>query len=321
MDPKVSIVVLNYKRPGDTIECLASLKKLDYPNFNIIVVDNDSKDDSIERIKQWVEDNSLSFIEYNAHKIESEVNTDKENESQLIIIKSGENIGYAGGNNVGIKYALLKEEYNYIWLLNNDTVVDKDALSYLVRESEKEKKIGVAGSRWMYYDKPDEIQLMGGSKLMPFLGRTKQLVEDAKSVKESNITPDYIGGASFLIRTETIRDVGLLDEDYFLYWEDADWCERIRRAGWKLKFVYESVIYHKGGASTVNKSPLTDYYGTRNSIVFIRKYYKQFIISTLISVVLGRVICRLFTLKISRIKILFKAAWDGMVYNPKKQDV
>lgn len=298
---KVYILILTWNNWRDTIECLESVFQSSYPNFQVICVDNASNDDSEQRIREWAEGNRVvesSFLKFDAackpipvviyDRRTAEGGGVPERESgltslsrhyPLILIQSGGNEGYAGGNNVAIRYVISKGDGSYLWILNNDTVVDKDALSAMVTEFEERAEIGMAGSKLLYYDKTHVLQAAGGCMITPWIGNTQFIgnnqVDSAKW--DSPLTPDYICGASILVRKEAIETIGLMEESYFLYWEDADWGVRARRKGYKLLYCPKSKVWHKEGGTSGGINPLTDYYWTRNGLAFTKKFYPAFL--------------------------------------------
>jgi len=275
--PKVYIVLLNYNGWVDTIECLESVLRNDYPNYQVIVVDNNSPDNSMEYLKAWAEERldvwvnpdnplrNLSFppvpkpipyVYYTREEAEKGGNLEIEEELKnkmskditskytLVFIQSGGNLGFAGGNNVGIRYALAKGDFEYIWLLNNDTVVRKDSLIKLVEFAEK-NNIGISGSILMYYDSPNIVQAYGGH-INKFLGTSHRILKKEQIKDKLN----YIAGASFLINRRVIEKIGLLPEDYFLYYEETDYCFNASKNDFSLGVALDSVVYHKEGQST-----------------------------------------------------------------------
>jgi GT2 family glycosyltransferase len=198
MKPKVYIITLNYKNWYDTIGCLESVLRNDYPNYQVVVIDNNSPNNSMEHLKAWAEGKidiwidprnplrKLSFppvpkpipyVFYTREEAEKGGNPDLEKRLEnevpeeittkypLIFIQSGNNLGFSGGNNLGIKYALAKNDFKYIWILNNDTVVEKEALSEMVKTfKERDDKIGIVGSKLVRYYNPEKLQALCGTK-------------------------------------------------------------------------------------------------------------------------------------------------------------
>ncbi|MCX5751936.1 MAG: glycosyltransferase family 2 protein [Candidatus Saganbacteria bacterium] len=243
MLPKVGIILLNWNQYQDTKECLASLSKINYPNYKIVVVDNDSKDGSVDRLE-------------------------KEFPSPLFI-RNRENLGFTGGNNVGIQRAL-EESADYVLLLNNDTIVKPDFLDVLVKAAEKDPQIGVVGPKIYYYDHPDTIWFAGGG-INHLTGQTYHFglnkVDNGEFDTEKEV--DFVTGCAFLVKAPVLKKVGVLDDDYFFSHEDVDLCWRIKKAGYMLKYVPTAIIYHKFAKSAGGRfSSLYIYYRVRNTLLF-----------------------------------------------------
>jgi GT2 family glycosyltransferase len=326
---KVYIIILNYNGWKDTIECLESVLKNDYENYQIIVVDNDSPNNSMEYILNWAEgkqevlyDESsqlkhlsqphepkpLEYVYYT--RDEALEGGDREKESRLdnpiIMIQAGENGGFSAGNNIGIKYALAKDDFEHIWLLNNDTVIEKDSLSSLVSYASK-NDLGISGSALMYYHEPKKVQAYGGH-INKFFGTSKHILNKDDIEKKL----DYIVGASFLIDKKVIDKIGLLPEEYFLYYEDTDYSFNARKNGFKIGVALDSLVYHKEGGSTgtnksiQNKSAFSDFESFKSRKIFYKKHmgkeyfliYLQFMIYAL---------HRLLNMKIKNVIQLWKA--------------
>lgn len=222
--PLVSIIILNWNRKDDTIACLQSIEKVSYPDFEVILVDNASSDGTIEAVKQ-----KFPLVK---------------------VISNPENLRFAGGNNVGINYAL-ENEADYILLLNNDTVVDPDFVSELMRAAESDGGIGMVGPKIYYYDDPKRIWFAGG-KVEFWKGWISHIGirELDRGQYDATRHVDYLTGCCLLVKREVIERVGKLDESYFIYGEDADWCIRASRAGFKLLYVPSSIIWHKVSSSS-----------------------------------------------------------------------
>ncbi len=313
MDKKVYIIGLNYKGWKDTIECLESIFRQKYKNYQVIVVDNNSEDGSYEYIKRWAngefelfipDENPLKSLVYPPIKkpLSIECLTGKKFEKTqcliknslnigevepttsepLILIQSTENLGYAGGNNLGIKYALSKNDFEYIWILNNDTVVREDTLQNLVKcAEEKGEKVNPLGSLLLYYNNPNLIQAVGG-KFNIFVGAgshvlaNKPLTENIKRYIE-NVKIDYPIGASLFFNKKFLKEVGLFDERFFIYFEEIDICDRGRKKGYTPDICIDSILYHKE-ASTIDSitenSVFGDFYAMRNRIAYAKKHGK-----------------------------------------------
>lgn len=337
--PKIYIIILNYNGWADTIECLESVFKNNYPNFQVILIDNNSSDNSVEHLKSWTEGKldvfissenplrRLSFpplvkpVPYKLIDAEilatANVPLSSSPEAQpsaenlpLIFIRSEENSGFAAGNNMGIRYALTQNDFAYIWLLNNDTVIAEDALLKIVEKAESVPGIGITGSKLMLYRFPQEVQALG-AKVNRLFGWSKAIMEE----KELHRLGDIIG-ASFLISKGCIDKIGLLPEEYFLYHEETDYCMNARINGFKLALATDSVVYHKLGVSTENLRK--DYYSLRNTLYLNRKYFRKNVLATTAYFAL-RIFKRMFPPSAERYKIILKAIRDFRKGNMGKQ--
>lgn len=305
-EPLVGIVLVNFNGWQDTIECLESLLKLNYLNYRIVITDNNSQDNSVHFIKEWANGNldcnfnqstisrKIAFPPANKPvklRVLSETDA-KQNPSdymgEVVLIKSTTNRGFAGGNNVATDFLNSSpSKPSYIWYLNNDTVIDRNALraltSHFSASYKKGLKTGILGSKLRYYHKPDTIQAIGAS-FNPWLASAKhvgcnELDRGQYDTSPENLKLDYVVGASMLVSNEFIKEVGLMCPDYFLYFEEIDWVERGKRKGFTISYCPTSIVYHKEGAAIGTnaekkiKSELSDYYDLRNRIKFTRKNY------------------------------------------------
>jgi len=250
LNPKVFIIILHYGNTKDTEECLKSLEKLDYDNYKIIVVDNDHK-------------NNLQLPISNF---------------QFKYIKNKENLGFAGGNNIGIKYALEKKA-DYILLLNNDTIVNPSFLKKLIEAGESDKKFGILGPVIYKYpttNSEQKIHFAGGKINWLF---TKGIHKQQLTINKQQLT-DYITGCCLLIKREVIEKIGLMPEEYFLYFEDVEWCLKARKKDFKCVLVSTSKIWHKVSKNASEGSFSYIYYHIRNGLL-LSKRNAPFFIKTL----------------------------------------
>ena len=244
---KVFIIVLTYKNYDDTRECLDSVTRLDYDPFEVVVVDNCSLDGSLEKLKH----------DYPDH----------------VYIENARNLGFSGGNNVGIRYAL-ERGADFVWLLNNDTSVHPEALARLMDAADIMEDAGILGSMIYYYDFPDRIHFAGG-KIVKGRGKGRHIggEEVADYYFDSPLETGFATGASLLASREMIEQVGMLDEAYFLYLEDVDWALRARDKGWRTYLVPDSVVWHKVNLTTAQLRPRIIYYVCRNSLYLCRRHF------------------------------------------------
>ena len=293
--PKVAIIILNWNGWPDTLECLASLQRLSYPNFQVIVVDNGSVDDSVAKIKDWCEGKipvqthfseleprlkPVALLDYSRRDAESGGDIRREaeveaNPSQrrIFLIQTGENLGFVGGNNVALRYCL-KKDYGYLWLLNNDTVVDSASLEEMIKIAESDGTIAVLGPMILFYSRPRCIYSAGLSlskfgRRVRRIGNMKHLDTPAFNARKD---VEGIAGCALLIRQAAVRTIGLLDERYFLYMEEADWCTRAAQKHYRCVYVPRARIWHKGWASIQDDPQLMDYYLARSQVLYLKKF-------------------------------------------------
>ncbi len=259
----VSIIILNWNNWGDTITCLDSLKNLDYPNYEIVVVDNGSTDESVHELRQT---------------LDPPKGVRPPRKTTFTINKK--NLGFSGGNNVGIKYAL-DNGADYILLLNNDTVVEPSFLKTLIGMSENPNSrfpvpnsFGILGPRINYFESKDLVWFNGGEFGWP-LKYNYHLDFRKKESELKNLEPrevDFITGACMLVKRAVFEKIGLLDERFFLYFEDMDFCLRAKKAGFASMIVPQAKIYHKVSATASKlQDPIIWYYHVRNYLLLVKK--------------------------------------------------
>lgn len=255
--PSVHVIIINWNEEGYTIACIESLLKVKYDNLKIILVDNGSEYQNFKKLKK----------RYN---------------SKIKIIRLENNEGFTGGNNVGIQYSL-KQKPKYILLLNNDTEVESDFLTKIIEIIDKDNKIGVIGPKINYLENKNLIWCVGG-KFNLYTGNNELLWNKHKDnyTNKKIIDVDYVSGCAMLVRAEIFRKIGLLDNNYFIYNEESDFCLRVKRE-LNLRRVcrLDSKIYHKVSLTNTKLSGFSEYYLTRNRLYFIKKHnpYKKYILS------------------------------------------
>ncbi len=244
--PHIYIIILNWNGWKDTIECVESCLNLAYANSSILIVDNASSDGSEVILRERFPD--------------------------IDIIQTGKNLGYAGGNNVGIRYAL-ENGAAYVWLLNNDTVVHPAALDEMVRVAELDTKTGMLGPKILLHSRPEYLNCIG-STINLITGQPSLIGLGEKDdgrfdeIKEM----DTLSGCSLLVSKDVVDAVGLLDEKFFLFYEETDWILRAKRAGYRMLYVPGARIWHKVSASVGgHQSPMMLYYMTRNNPLLMRQ--------------------------------------------------
>ena len=259
--PGVFIIILNWNGWRDTDACLESLARLEYPDYQVVVVDNASTDGSEAELRR--------------------------RHPNLMLLQSGANLGFAGGNNVGLRYALDRSA-EYVWLLNNDTLVEPDALTQLVAKLQREPALGLCGSTLLYEAQRDTVQALGGAHYNRWLGTVAHLgqhepwpqkLDTERLERRVEGRLSYLIGASTLASRRFLETVGLLQPDYFLYFEELDWAARAK-GRFRLGYAAQSIVYHKEGSSIggtdrakAAKSYTADLYALKNRVRFTRRFY------------------------------------------------
>ena len=251
--PLVSIITVNYNQSLTTIDLLESLSNISYPNIEIIVVDNASPNDNPSIMK--------------------------EKHPSIILVESVINYGFAGGNNLGI----MRARGDYVLLLNNDVVVPVGFLEPLVNKFLKNPGYGAISPKIHYYHHPNTIQYAGFTQIDSKTVRNITIGkgEQDKGQYDNDYETAYAHGAAMMVPMEVIKHVGLMSYEFFLYYEEADWCQRIKNAGYKIGYVHNSMVRHKESVTTGKMGSLKVYYLTRNRLVFMRRniYGSDFFIS------------------------------------------
>jgi len=310
---RVAVILVNWNGWQDTVECLESLLRLDYPDYRIMVCDNGSSDDSLHEIINWADYNGMRFAEY--RRSEAEAGGSLAGDPLLTLIRNGENLGFAGGNNVGLRHALIRGDIDYCWLLNNDTVVEADALSHLVTRMQQQSEIGICGSTILSYHDRRYIQALGGGRYCRWIGLPWHYGRFTCWNGKVNQTRaeawmNYIEGASMLVSRQFLDEVGLLCEDYFLYFEEADWAIR-SKGRFRLGYAPLSTVYHKvGGSIGTSSNPAamsytSDYFNMRNRLLFTRRFY-PLALPTVWLVIVGALLLRLCLGKLDRVEMIFR---------------
>ncbi len=261
---KVFVVILNWKQPDLTIECLKSLAKCKGKEYKVypMVVDNGSSDESVGKLRKF--------------------------DTSLKILETGKNLGFAGGNNVGIKYSL-ENGADYIVILNNDTELQTNLITYLLKTIEKNDDIGIVSPK-MYFAKGYEfhkdrykkselgkvIWYAGGILDWKNVYGTNRGVDEVdKGQYEKSKEIDFATGACMMVRSKALKEVGLFNEKYYLYMEDVELSERMKKKDWKIMYEPKATLWHKVSQSSGIGSDLNDYFITRNRLMFGFKYAKM----------------------------------------------
>jgi len=320
-----AVILLNYKGATDTLACLEALERLEAAPRRIIVVDNGSGLEEVALLRDgWTALNIRNAIPVPALIRRDDPLPD----ARHILLALEENGGFSSGNNAGLRLALQDDGCRAFWILNNDTEPAPDALDALCARLNQRQDAGFCGSTLCYAHEPDTVQCAGGCTLSPLTGVTAFLLggEPLSAVISRKPEPiensmAYICGASLLARREALEEIGLLAEEYFLYYEDAEWGLRARRAGHGLAWAPASRVLHKEGGSSVaagarnghmaRRSRLVDYLSLRNRVWLMRNYYPAALPLALLSY-LGVILNRIRRGQANRIPLVCRAAWDGL---------
>lgn len=244
MDKKVAIIVLNWNGKEDTKKCLLSLQKLSYSHYEIILIDNGSSDGSTELFQREF--------------------------PHIRLVQTGINLGFAGGNNIGLRIAL-KEGFDFALILNNDTGVDPNLIEAFL-ERFNDEKVGILGAKLLQMNKPTQLDHLGGrwnEKKMDFDYVGYRAADDGNW--DEVIDLDYVCGAGMMIRREVLETVGLFDSRFFLFWEETDLCFRAKKAGFQVQFCPEAKVWHKISASFTGGKPQAAYFFERNKLLWIER--------------------------------------------------
>lgn len=270
--PRVYIIVLNYKKWQDTLECLESVFCSSYENFWVIVIDNDSQNNSIEHLIEYTDKNhgqsaSLRPISYTFFRSEDLDLTNLSLLPRLTFIQNSVNAGFAGGNNIALK--LLQNQDAYFWLVNPDIVIRENTLEELVKFAVGQSSDAIIGGVIRTFSGNHDLITYGGFKVS-FLSATVTKIQKAGSVHRL----DYMSGGCLFTHTSNLKRLGLLPEEYFLYWEETDWCYRAKQRGHGLYVCTTATCFDKGSTS-IGKNFIADYYYARNGLLFISKFRRK----------------------------------------------
>lgn len=306
LPPLLGVVIVNYRGAADTIECLESLLRSALP-IKVVVVENGSGDDSAERLRAWADGRidaaaeSTEMAAFSAPPLAKPIPLAEVTAgligrgartaalvASLTLITSETNLGFAGGNNLGLRYLLADRQLKHFWLLNNDTVVAPDAAMALLSRMMATPRTGMCGTVVRHYWDPDRLQALNGSTYNKFTGNGRSLGGDQTSnVKYSPQdvadATDFVLGASLGASRDFLSEVGLMQEDYFLYFEEIDWAVRNRKLGdraFETGFAHGATVFHKAGRSIgsgsvlAKRSAFADYWLARSRLKFTWRHHR-----------------------------------------------
>lgn len=249
MLPKINIIIINWNGSDDTLDCLASLMQMTYPDFHVLVLDNGSSAASLEVLRQGIINRF----------------------PQVELLALAENTGYTGANNIGLARAVALGA-DYALLLNNDTEVAPDFLARLVEAAEADPKVAMAGPMIYYHHNPGVIWSAGG-RIDWAQGDSTMWGEGVIDNGQFGGQPrdvDFVTGCALLVKVPLVAEFGDLDERFFAYYEETEWCLRARRSNYRILHVPLAHVWHKISATTRESSPRVQYYMTRNRLLFLR---------------------------------------------------
>jgi GT2 family glycosyltransferase len=324
------VVLVNYQGWEDTVSCLKSLCGLNHSSFGIVVIDNCSPNNSFNKIIEWGKKELLYLLTERFGQLEvvkfAFRSKREATQLQIVCIKNDGNGGFARGNNIGVQYLISQGGgFKYVWFLNNDTIVEPNSLSFFIdrfkKEEERNNRLGILGGKLYQYGSPDIFQGIGG-RYYPLLTLSKHIGANQKDLGQFDYYDkvyriDYIIGASMFVSKEFIFDVGPMQEDYFLFFEELDWVYRGKKKGWTIAFEPKVKVWHKDGASTEKNgnsvSLLADTFQVRNRLIFTRRYYPcllcialPFVLFSLVNRVLRGQYKRALQIFIIIVKTMFK---------------
>ncbi|WP_226841283.1 glycosyltransferase [Acidithiobacillus ferrooxidans] len=280
--PAVYIILLNWNSAAYTLRCMRAVALLRGGQAQVMVVDNGSEPADLERLRSGIA--RWGFA--------------------VELVETGRNLGFGGGCNAGIRLAL-ERGAKFVWLLNNDAVPHPDALQAMLRVMEGDAQIGAVGSVIYDLERPERVQTWGGGRVWRWAGVARH---HRRSVAARRL--DYLTAASILLRREALERTGLFDDDtFFMYWEDADLCFRLRAQGWKLAVARDAVIWHQRSSSLGHANPLKDYYVTTSSRRFLRRYASVPRLAMTLGA-LGRIARRLLRGRWRNVRAIVFALWD-----------
>ncbi|MFG6443433.1 glycosyltransferase family 2 protein [Roseateles sp. LKC17W] len=276
----MTAITLNWNGAADTIACVQALLASTVPPRQIVVCDNASRPESwqqLQSLQALVAPASFGSFASLADALAAP------QRPRVVLIQTGANLGYAGGMNVGMRYALADAGVAHCWVLNNDTEVHPQALGALLQRSQAEPAMGICGATLLLHHARDRVQALGGASYLAWRARSAAigmgLSLDQVPASAAAVEPRlaYVNGAAMLVRRELMETVGLMDERYFLYSEEHDWAYRSQLAGFKLGWAPDAKVFHKHGATigtaSSGGSPLSLFYLYRNKLAFARRFH------------------------------------------------
>lgn len=277
------IILVNWKRASDTCACITSLERTVGIEWFAVICENGSPDNSATELQNFLAEKYTKRIRSTTAPQIFDYYAEVGVIPRATLVLSPSNLGFAGGNNLAYHYAPADVKAEFVWFLNNDTEVEPETLSRMIERMKQDSSIGICGNTIVYAHDRKTVQVFGGAYYHPWTGFIRQIGQgktwpctvDAKAV-EARMR--YVSGASMLVTREFINRVGLMCEDYFLYYEEIDWAERARKAGFRLGYAPQAIVFHKEGAvlgsgKSARRSMLAEYYGILGKLVITRRFF------------------------------------------------
>jgi hypothetical protein len=280
---KVNLVIVNYNCWKDTVSCIDSIYNSTFSNFQIFVIDNASTYSDVNHIIKWLEKKTLSYRCVNRVALSKKEEVIIIDKTPIIIVKNHENLGFATGNNVALNYLIKQRGNEFVWLLNPDTIIEPEVMENLVDLAQNKKK-KIFGNIMYHIDQNHEIIQYGGFRVRNFIHGISYITK-----KEDTYKIDSISGASIFTNIETFKELGVLPEEYFMYWEETDFCTKALRHQYSFEVNDKSKIFDRGGTFS-NSNFLREYLYLFNGFRYYKKYKPLNLFFILISTMLKQLI-------------------------------
>ena len=273
---RVNIIIVNYNSWEDILACIQSIFNSTHTNYQIFIIDNNSKDNSINKIKNSLSESNKSFVDIDIKDFQNNSFINQIEKCEVVLFKNHQNVGFGAGNNVALKFLITNRNDEYVWLLNPDTEVEKNVMNDLMEITSLKNKI-ITGNLIHYYNQRNEIMYCGGFRVKTYIHGIKRIVNYKDKDKISSIA-----GASLFTPLETFIDLGLLPEEYFMYWEETDFCTKALINGYNFEVNLKSKIFDRVGSAS-NSNFIREYLYLLNGLRYYKKYYNSHLFFILLS--------------------------------------
>ncbi len=306
---RIAVVILNWNAPEDTIACLESLlPEAENQPVTMIVCDNNSDDDSVAIINQW----ALLHFPY-------EVDNTADG-AQFVLFQLESNSGYAAGNNVGIQHAI-DNDFKYVWILNNDTVVAENALSALINCIVQHPEVACYGSTLVDYSRPNRVQCAAGSQYNPLTTVRTEIYHNCDlswvQRQEQNLNLDYVCGAAMFLKVDALCNIGLMNQQFFLYYEELDLAQRLKKAGYQLGWCKTSVVKHQQYSNkevSKEQQQFLHYHENLSTLIYTWLHHRPLFIFSAIFRLIAKIVILPLTNRSKQLPSLAKSYYDFIQY-------